>query len=279
MNDLDLQKSSFTIRRKHRKINYQVKGSIGFKPLVQKNEHQLVIKVFLLNLRSSFFYTLANNISTDECFARRVLQIFVNYTNDFFAAESGQVIKDTPCSMMVVLDSRLLERFSEFVNHSKNETSRKERSLKLEIIGINLIDYFGTDRNGFSIVSRLLNKRIKYESFGSYFSTLGGACSSLGEELHFQAKNAETISLRQLELAEDFDDPNGICRGHLFLALSYIQLCKFKEAKDILNTQYALLNDPSNTAQINDHRLGVMCIAIIKKRKLHKYMYKKFIKR
>jgi len=52
--------------------------------------------------------------------------------------------------------------------------------------------------------------------------------------LQFQAKNAEVISRRQLDLAREFEDPNGICRGHLFLALALIQLCRFKEAKQIL---------------------------------------------
>ena len=93
----------------------------------------------------------------------------------------------------------------------------------------------------------------------------------------FKAVNAEVVSLRQLKLAEEFQDPNAICKSQMFLALSYIQLAKFKEAKEILDYQHILLNDP-NHKDINDDRLRVMCIAVKNKWKLHKYFYKKYLK-
>lgn len=86
----------------------------------------------------------------------------------------------------------------------------------------------------FTIVSEWLNKKIKYDGFSAFFSTIGGAASSLGEELYFQALNAEKISKVQLNLAEDFNDPNAICKAKMFVAISYIQLLKFKEAREIL---------------------------------------------
>lgn len=99
----------------------------------------------------------------------------------------------------------------------------------------------------------------------------------LANELNFKAVNAEAISLKQLKLAEEFEDPNAICKSQMFLALSYIQLAKFKEAKEILSRQHFLLNDPHHK-DINDDRLRVMCIAVKNKWKLHKYFYKKYLR-
>ncbi len=103
-----------------------------------------------------------------------------------------------------------------------------------------------------------LYKKVKYDGYWAFFSTLGGAYSSLGEECiehvilnisliikivfyylleyekYKKAQNAEVISLKQLTLAKAFDDPNAICRCKLFLSFSFIQLGKYKQAKIIL---------------------------------------------
>ncbi len=50
----------------------------------------------------------------------------------------------------------------------------------------------------------------------------------------YKALNAEKISIMQLNLAKDFNDPNAICKANMFVAMSYIQLFKFKDAKQIL---------------------------------------------
>ena len=49
-----------------------------------------------------------------------------------------------------------------------------------------------------------------------------------------KAKKAEIVSLKQIKLAGQFNDPNAICRCKIFLALSYIQLSRFKDAKLLL---------------------------------------------
>jgi hypothetical protein len=84
------------------------------------------------------------------------------------------------------------------------------------------------------------------------------------------------VSIRQLALASCFDDPNMICRCHLFISFSCIQLFKFKQAAEILSKLYKILTDAKNRNKITDERLKVMCIAGIKKLKFHK-KYKKLV--
>lgn len=80
-----------------------------------------------------------------------------------------------------------------------------------------------------------------------------------------KAQKAEQTSLKQLKLANDFSDPNAISRCKLFLSFSYIQLAKYKEAKQLLKTEYKYLTNENK--EITDERLRVMCIAGIKKLK------------
>ena len=72
--------------------------------------------------------------------------------------------------------------------------------------------------------------------------------------------------MKQLRLANDFNDPNSISRCKLFLSFSYVQLAKFQEAKQILRNEYKYLSDKNNR-EITDERLRIMCIAGIKKLK------------
>lgn len=57
----------------------------------------------------------------------------------------------------------------------------------------------------------------------SWLSTLGGACSSLGDRnVHF-AKRAGAISLNQLQLSLVFGDPNLIARCCIYISHSLCQ--------------------------------------------------------
>lgn len=49
-----------------------------------------------------------------------------------------------------------------------------------------------------------------------------------------KAVNARNISKKQLIIAFELNDSNAICRSKLFLAFSFIQLLKFKEANFLL---------------------------------------------
>lgn len=85
-----------------------------------------------------------------------------------------------------------------------------------------------------SIVLCWLTRRICYEAHWAYYSTFGGAYSSLGEDELSFAHNASQVSLQQLRLAIAFNDPNIICRCKIFLAHSFIQLGRFALARRIL---------------------------------------------
>lgn len=62
----------------------------------------------------------------------------------------------------------------------------------------------------------------------SWLSTLGGACSALGDYLEAFAERAWAISLQQLEIAQRLGDPTIVSRCRLYAAISLIQQCKFK---------------------------------------------------
>lgn len=264
------------IIRKHRQVYYNKTRSIIFKTCDLKNEQLLNIKLFLVGLSTRHFYSIVRGISADLALRNIFIELLPNFIHSFIDQHLLEQKAHCGC-IFIALDYESLLNFIEFITSNSITSIDHSQKTYLKLTGVNLIDCFGTDRIGFSLISKWLNKKMKYENFTAYFSTLGGAYSSLGEELYFQALNAEIVSKQQLQLACEFEDPNAICKSQMFVALSYIQLCKFKEAMEILKTQKSLLNDPSNKT-ITDDRLKVMCIAVIKKLKFHKYMHKRFTK-
>ena len=68
----------------------------------------------------------------------------------------------------------------------------------------------------------------------SWLSTLGGACSALGDQLADFAERAGAISVKQLEIALRLGDPNMASRCKLYAAISLIQKCRFKVSLSLL---------------------------------------------
>lgn len=62
----------------------------------------------------------------------------------------------------------------------------------------------------------------------SWLSTLGGACSALGDCNPQFAERAGDISMKQLKIGLRLGDPNIVSRCRLYAAISLIQQCKFK---------------------------------------------------
>ncbi|XP_069951608.1 uncharacterized protein F58A4.6 isoform X2 [Cherax quadricarinatus] len=62
----------------------------------------------------------------------------------------------------------------------------------------------------------------------SWLSTLGGACSALGDYSSHFAERAGAISLKQLDIAIRLGDPGIVSRCKLYAAISLIQKLKFK---------------------------------------------------
>lgn len=106
----------------------------------------------------------------------------------------------------------------------------------------------------------------------SWLSTLGGACSALGDYDTQFAKRAGEISVKQMEIALRLGDPFVMSRCRLYLAISMIQQRRFKGASAIVRYEYH--NAHTLPKEARDHRLIKMCHGIWTKlrheRRLHR---------
>uniref|UniRef100_A0A0P4W7F9 Uncharacterized protein n=1 Tax=Scylla olivacea TaxID=85551 RepID=A0A0P4W7F9_SCYOL len=105
----------------------------------------------------------------------------------------------------------------------------------------------------------------------SWLSTLGGACSALGDHLVDFAERAGAISVKQLEIALRLGDPNMASRCKLYAAISLIQKCRFKLAARIVKQEY--LWALSVLPEARDIRLVKMCQGIWTKLRHEKKIY------
>ncbi|KAK7079089.1 hypothetical protein SK128_001197 [Halocaridina rubra] len=131
-----------------------------------------------------------------------------------------------------------------------------------------IIDYEWNYRMVLSVLERQ-----RLDTMMSWLSTLGGACSALGDyNLHF-AERAGKISFEQMEIALRIGDPGLVSRCRLYIAISLIQQCRFKIAAAIVKHEYHWAY--SFLAEVRDQRLINMCHGIWTKlrheRKCSKY--------
>lgn len=231
-----------------------------------------------VNVNKRFFYGLIRYIYKYDTFRLSLLNFFIQLIEDLNQLQYTILkpkTKNNTELLMIEINFKFLTKYlnqlynnnlNTKVSEIKNSTDiRYFKSLK--IVGINLVEHDEIIRAWSSIVLSWLNKKYKYDSYWAFFSTLGGAYSSLGEDIYEHALNAERISIKQLVLAQEFNDPNAICRCKIFLAFSYTQLKKFKKAKLLLKNEYNVLKNPieCKKAGITDDRLRVMSIAGLKK--------------
>lgn len=73
----------------------------------------------------------------------------------------------------------------------------------------------------------------------SWLSTLGGACSALGDYSPGFALRAQAISVKQMELALRLGDPTLIARCRLYASISLIQQNRYKMAMKIIRDVYS----------------------------------------
>jgi hypothetical protein len=92
----------------------------------------------------------------------------------------------------------------------------------------------------------------------AWCSTLGGAHSQLGESLAEHAARAGVLSLRQLALATDMEDPLLAAKCKIFAAYSLLQRGKLKSASKIIKQQY---HYATGEAVTRDEKLVCMCRA------------------
>lgn len=109
-------------------------------------------------------------------------------------------------------------------------------------------------------------ERRELDNAMAWLSTLGGAFSALGDSIEKCATIAGKISVRQLQLALRLGDPFLVARCKLYMALSFIQRHKFKQAKQIVRAQYAI----ATQGTLKDNKLRSMCLGIWAKLKYDK---------
>ncbi|XP_033646822.1 uncharacterized protein LOC117306328 [Asterias rubens] len=102
-------------------------------------------------------------------------------------------------------------------------------------------------------------QRLQMEESFSWLSTLGGAYSSLGDNMYNCALEAGRVALRQLYLAERMEDPILKARCLLYIALSLMQRGKLFRAKQLVRQQFKFA---TSRLQCSDSRLVNMCRGI-----------------
>lgn len=121
----------------------------NFKVLVESK----LLKVFLCNINSRFFYTLVKNIYTDVEYASDLIRLFVNSICYFLNSFKSQT-RNLPdfSSLAVALNHTQLHRYLEFVPTFRNTYHVREVSgWKLKLRGISLVDSLKLDRSGLAL--------------------------------------------------------------------------------------------------------------------------------
>lgn len=113
--------------------------------------------------------------------------------------------------------------------HNTDNTKSVTIQVKVHDTLPHVLDYAWGER-----MCRCGQERQHLDTMMSWLSTLGGACSALGDHLAGFAERAWAISLQQLEIAQRLGDPNMVSRCRLYAAISLIQQCKFKVSCSVL---------------------------------------------
>lgn len=111
--------------------------------------------------------------------------------------------------------------------YTKSSTANNVRSVAIQMKVHDTIPYV-VDYAWGERLCRCGQERQHLDTMMSWLSTLGGACSALGDQLAGFAERAWAISLQQLEIALRLGDPTIVSRCRLYAAISLIQQCKFK---------------------------------------------------
>lgn len=125
----------------------------------------------------------------------------------------------------------------------KTSTANNIRSVAIQVkvqdAIPHVVDYAWGER-----MCRLGRERQHLDTMMSWLSTLGGACSALGDHLAGFAERAWAISLQQLEIAFRLGDPTMVSRCRLYAAISLIQQCKFKVSCSDLFSSFFIIYRP-----------------------------------
>lgn len=104
----------------------------------------------------------------------------------------------------------------------------------------------------------MIREKCEVDHALSWFSTLGGAFSALGDYFTNCAEIAGKISVNQLRLALRLGDPLVAARCRLYFSLSLIQQKRFKLARYIVFEEFWRTKNTT----LGDDRLVKMCKGI-----------------
>ncbi|KAG0715135.1 hypothetical protein GWK47_012650 [Chionoecetes opilio] len=120
-------------------------------------------------------------------------------------------------------------------------------------------------------ICRCVQERQHLDTMMSWLSTLGGACSALGDQMAGFAERAWAISVQQMEICLRLGDPNMVSRCRLYAAISLIQQCKFKVAARLIKREYLWVH--TFPPEVRDTRLVNMCHGIWTKLRHERKIY------
>lgn len=139
-----------TIKFKPNYTSHHQSNCPNFKVLVESK----LLKVFLCNVNSRFFYTLVKNIYSDSEYARDLIKLLVNSIRYFLNSFKSQTrnLADFS-SLAVALNHTQLHKYLEFLpTFMKTCHQREVSGWHFKLIGISLVDDLKLDRSGLVFV-------------------------------------------------------------------------------------------------------------------------------
>ncbi|THD19823.1 hypothetical protein D915_009508 [Fasciola hepatica] len=185
-------------------------------------------------------------------------------SDKFSTLSKTEIIKPTHQKMYSMVLP--VEYFAFLVNLLRSKRFRRKFSLFLiskQPVLFMCSEIRSVHQEAFSnIVSACLNKFILVEEAMSWFSTLGGGFSSLGENCISAAEIAGNISVVQLMLAVKIDSPIVQTKARLWYAQSLMQRGYLREAARMLRSIYLQWKPLMKSSTPSQQRIDWMVVGL-----------------
>ncbi|CAO1383259.1 unnamed protein product [Diamesa hyperborea] len=201
------------------------------------------------------FYVIREDASMFQCFITNSLVTDEKYLlgnkSSRTLPPNSQTVEVTGIAFHSFLNE--LNCCENFHKNAANNIKNLEKPFVIQIVGSKkeYIDYTWGE-----IVRTLIWEDLELDYMFSWFSTLGGAFSALGDYKGSAADTAGKISLHQMRIAVRLGNPAILARCKLYLSISLIQKEHFKLAKYIIKDQHRI------AIETDDTRLRRMCLGI-----------------
>lgn len=196
----------------------------------------------------------------------RMKAVHIQTEGLFFAVFLRELQRSLIYRLLVLQHWTSISKSKHIKTNSTDNTRKTTIQVKLHDTLPHVLDYTWGER-----MCRCALERQHLDTMMSWLSTLGGACSALGDHLSGFAERAWAISVQQLEIAQRLGDPNMVSRCRLYAAISLIQQCKFKVAARIIKQEYQWSH--TSPPEVRDTRLIKMCLGIWTKLRHEKKIY------